>query len=346
MKIDMEYVKEFLIKLLKTPSPTGDTAKAVSLVKDEMKSFGLKITENAKGGFYATMEGELDDYEVLLSAHVDTLGAMVKELKSNGRLKLSQLGGYSWTAIEGCEVIIATMGAVEYTGTVLTTVASSHVHGGKTENEKRDENLIEVRVDERVENEKDLEALGINVGDFVYLKTGAHITDSGFVKSRHLDDKACVAVLLGVIKALISENKKPKRTTHFFISNYEEVGHGSSAGLPEKVRDFISLDMAAPGEGQTSSEYKVTICAKDSSGPYDKHIKEKFVDLAMKNDIPYAIDIYPHYGSDASAALRAGWNIRTGLIGPGVDASHSFERTHIDAIEATIDLTLAYLMEE
>lgn len=342
----MEYTKDILLKLLNTPSPTGDTDRALEIVRKEIESFGLDIIENAKGGFYSTIKGEKEGDERLLSAHVDTLGGMVKELKKNGRIKFDKLGSYSWTSVDGCECIISTMEGREYTGTILSTVASVHVHGAKTNEIKREMDNMEIRVDENVRSKEDLEGLGINIGDFIYFDPNAHITPSGYIKSRHLDDKACVAVMLGIIKELKEKNLKPKYTTHFFISNYEEVGHGSSSGLPEGVREFISLDMAAPGDGQASDEHKVTICAKDSSGPYDKKMKEKFVMIAKENNIPYSIDIYPYYNSDASSTLIAGWNIRTALIGPGVDASHSFERTHLDAIKATIDLTIKYILGE
>ncbi len=346
VKHDLDYMVEFMVKLLKTPSPTGDTIKALNLVEEEFAKYGLKAHKNAKNGFYVSVEGEDDEEQVTLSAHVDTLGCMVKDITGNGRLKLTKLGGYPWNVIEGCECVISTIDDGEYTGTILTNVSSTHVYGAKADETKRDEDSMEIRIDEKVSSRKDVEELGINVGDYVYLYPGTWVTPSGFIKSRHLDDKACVAVLVGLVKYLKENNIKPKHTTNFFISNYEELGHGSTAGLPEKTVEFISVDMAAPGTGQTSSEFKCTVCVKDSSGPYDKMMSEKFIKLARKNDIPYAIDIYPYYGSDASAVLRAGWNVRAALIGPGVDASHSFERTHKEAVDATFKLALAYLLED
>lgn len=344
MNIDMKVLVEKLDTLLNIPSPTGDTEKALKFVEDEFKALGLKTKRNNKGALIATLEGKNTEEEVTLSGHVDTLGAMVKEIKYNGRLKLTQLGGYAWTTVEGEYVVIETADRKQYTGTILTDVASSHVHGGKTSSTERNSDTLEVRIDEMVESDEDvIEKLGIGVGDFVFLDPRTQVCSSGYIKSRHLDDKAGVIAMLGMVEYLVKNNIKPNHTTNFFISNYEEVGHGSSASIPEKTVELLAIDMAAPGDGQTSTESKVTICAKDSSGPYDIEMKKRLVKLAQENDLDYAIDIYPFYGSDASAALRAGHDVRAGLIGPGVDASHSFERTHQDAIENTIKLGILYL---
>jgi putative aminopeptidase FrvX len=191
-----------------------------------------------------------------------------------------------------------------------------------------------------------VETLGIQVGDFVSFDPRVVVTPSGFIKSRHLDDKAGVIAIYGIAKQIINEGLSPKFTTHFFISNYEEVGHGASAAIPDDTFEFIAVDMAAPGEGQTSDEFSVTICAKDSTGPYDLELRKRLVELCKANNIRYKMDIYPYYGSDGSAALRSGYDLKVGLIGPGVDASHSFERTHRDAIEETIKLGVAYLTEK
>ncbi|MDD7731586.1 MAG: M42 family metallopeptidase [Ezakiella sp.] len=342
-KYDLDYIINFGIELLKTPSPTGDTKKAVKFVKDELEKY-YPCEYTRKGALLCKIEGENKDDALLLSAHVDTLGAMVKELKPNGRLKMSMLGGYSWATVEGLEVTIPTEDGKEYTGTIMTTAASSHVNGGLTQSIERNDKNLEIRVDEVVKSKEDLEKLGIQVGDFVYYNTGTRLCNSGYLKSRHLDDKACVMTLVGIAKYMKENNIVPPRTTYLFISNYEEVGHGSSAGVPKEVTEFISVDMAAPGPGQTSDEQKTTICVKDSTGPYDIDMKRKLIKLAKENDIPYVLDIYPFYGSDASAAQRAGVDVRAALIGPGVDASHSFERTHKDGIKATTDLAIAYVL--
>ncbi|MGJ0845190.1 M42 family metallopeptidase [Tissierella praeacuta] len=339
----MEYITKNLEELLKIPSPTGNTEKAVLFVEEKFKKLGIATKRTIKGALIATIEGKNKDKEVTLSGHVDTLGAMVKEIKGNGRLKITQLGGYVWNTVEGEHVTIETLGGKTYTGTIMTTKASSHVHGEGTKTVERNADNMEIRIDEKVSSKEDILNLGINVGDFVYLDPRVVVTESGFIKSRHLDDKAGVISLLGIAKHLVDNNIKPNYTTNFFISNYEEVGHGAAAAIPEKTFEFIAIDMAAPGEGQTSDEFSVTICAKDSSGPYDYELRKRLIGLAQEENLNYKIDIYPYYGSDGSAALRSGHDFKVGLIGPGVDASHSFERTHIEAIENTIKLGIAYL---
>lgn len=339
----LTYINENLKKLLEIASPTGNTESAINFVEEKFKELGLKTKKTKKGALIATLEGENTDKEVTLSGHVDTLGGMVKEIKSNGRLKISQLGAYVWSTVEGEYIAIETMEGKTYTGTVMTTKASSHVHGDATKTIERNSDNMEIRIDERVDSKEDTLKLGINVGDFVNFDPRTTITESGFIKSRHLDDKAGVISILAIAKHLVDNNIKPKYTTNFFISTYEEVGHGAATSIPEKTFEFIAVDMAAPGEGQTSDEFSVTVCAKDSSGPYDYELRKKLIKLARQEDLNYQVDIYPYYGSDASAALRAGYDFRVGLIGPGVDASHSFERTHIEAIENTVKLGVAYL---
>lgn len=344
MKIDMDYTINVLVSLLNIPSPSGNTKKAIDFVEREFNSLGLSTVKTEKGALIATIPGKNQEKEVTLSAHVDTLGGMVKEIKSNGRIKITQIGGYVWSTVEGEYVSIENSQGELYSGTILTTKASSHVHGKDSETLERNMDNMEIRLDEKVSSKEDVEKLGINVGDFVFFDPRVMVTESGFIKSRHLDDKAGVAALLAIAKYLTDNDIKPKYTTNFFISNYEEVGHGASAAIPEKTFEFVAIDMAAPGEGQTSDEFSVTICAKDSTGPYDLELKNRLVKLAKENNLNYKIDIYPYYGSDGSAALRAGYDFKVALIGPGVDASHSFERTHKEAIENTIKLSLLYLI--
>ncbi|HEY4544227.1 MAG TPA: M42 family metallopeptidase [Tissierellaceae bacterium] len=343
MQLEVYYITEQLKNLLSIPSPTGNTEKAIDFLESEFKSLNLKTRRNNKGGLIATLPGEITEEEITLSAHVDTLGAMVKEIKPNGRLKLTQIGGYAWSTIEGEYVNIETLDGDTYSGTVLTTKSSVHVHGSETTTIERNQDNMEIRLDEKVESKGDVLDLGINVGDFIHIDPKIEFTESGFIKSRHLDDKAGVVSILAIAKYFVDNNISPKYTTNFYISNYEEVGHGASSNMPEKTVEFLAIDMAAPGEGQTSDEFSVTICAKDSSGPYDLNMRRKLTHLAKKEGLSYKVDIYPSYGSDASAALRAGNDIRAGLIGPGVDASHSYERTHIEAIQNTVRLAILYL---
>lgn len=344
MQINQDNLLKSLKTLLEIPSPTGFTAEAVDYVATQFEALQVPYVKTVKGALIGTIKGKDDSRQRLLSAHVDTLGAMVKEIKGNGRLKLTQIGGYPWNAVEGEYCTVHTADGNKITGTILLTAASSHVHGEKTASTPRSADTLEVRLDAVVSNADEVKALGIEVGDFVSLDPRVQITETGYVKSRHLDDKACVACLLSMIEVIRNEKIELPHTTHFFISNYEEVGHGSSASIPNGVVEFMAVDMAAPGEGQTSHEHKVTICAKDSSGPYDYAIKGQLVKLAKAAALDYVIDIYPFYGSDASAALRAGWAFKHSLIGPGVDASHSFERTHTEGLVATTHLGLEYIM--
>ena len=332
--------------LCRIPSPTGYTRAAIDEVERQLAPFGLETRRTTKGALVAAFPGrrDLTGGGRLLSAHVDTLGAMVKEIKADGRLRLTRIGGYDWSTIEGEYCTIIKRDGSTATGTILTTKASSHVHGSALTDLKRDERSIEVRIDDEVRSADAVRGLGIEVGDFVALDPRTTITPAGFIKSRHLDDKACVAVLIGVAKAIKESGATLTRPTYFYISNYEEVGHGTSAGVPEGVTDVIAVDMAAVGEGQTSDEYAVTICAKDGSGPYDYGLTSALIALAKEAGLDYRVDTYAFYASDVSQALRAGYDIRGGLVGPGVDASHSFERMHRRSLEETARLLLSYLL--
>jgi putative aminopeptidase FrvX len=345
-EIDTQFLLDFLTKLLNTPSPTGLAEPAVALTEETFKSFkGLKLSRTRKGALLATWTGERDDSPRALTAHADTLGAMVKELKSNGRLKLSQIGGYAWNTIEGEGCTIFTRSGRQVRGSILLTKASSHVFGGEVNELKRSADNLEIRLDARTESQQETLDLGIGIGDFVAFDPRVEL-NAGFVRSRHLDDKACVACLVAAVKALNDAGKKPARTSHFLISNYEEVGHGAAAGIPAEVEELLVVDMAAVGEGQNSDEFHATLCVKDSGGPYHHGLSERLRAQAEKHAIPFKVDIYPHYGSDGEAWWRAGGDAAVALIGPGVDASHSYERTHTEALVATTKWVLAYLLEE
>jgi putative aminopeptidase FrvX len=340
------YIKETLLALLAIPSPSGYTYQVNGYVSDQLDLLGASYTTTTKGAIVATVPGRDRENQRTISAHVDTLGAMVKEIKGNGMLKLTNIGGLGWANVEGENCTILTSSGAEYTGTLLLNKASSHVHGSETATSERKADTMQVRLDEKVSSREDTRKLGIDVGDFVFFDPRTRVTESGFIKSRHLDDKAGVAVMLGILKAIIEENIDLPCTTNFFFSHFEEVGHGASAGIPAQTRELLCIDMGAPGEGQQSDEFSVSICAKDSSGPYSWSMKEKLVKLCQEHDIPYKVDIYPFYGSDGSASLRAGHDFVVGLIGPGVDASHSYERTHKDSIMATANLAWVYLKSE
>jgi len=345
---DLFHAEELLQttkELVSIPSPSGYTDEVISWVEGRMQELGVETKRNYKGGLIATIEGADSSRQRMLTAHVDTLGAMVKEIKSDGRLRLSLIGGFRFNAIEGeyCEII--TGDGKRFTGTILLHQTSVHVYKNNGEI-KRDEQNMEVRLDERVSNAEDVKNLGIRVGDFTSFDPRVQLTESGFIKSRHLDDKASVALLLANIKKLKEDNKTLPHTTHFLISNNEEIGYGGNSNIPEETVEYIAVDMGALGDGQSSDEYTVSICAKDSSGPYHYRLREHLVSLAEEHHIEYKLDIYPYYGSDASAAIRAGVDVRHALIGPGIDASHAYERTHEDSMLHTAHLIYRYLLSQ
>jgi putative aminopeptidase FrvX len=329
---------------LNTPSPTGLAEPAIAFTEQALASFpGLVFKRTRKGALVATWQGEKSTAPRALTAHADTLGAMVKEIKPNGRLRMTKIGSYAWNTVEGegCRVFASHGEAVR--GSILFEMASGHVYGAKVNETKREDDNMEVRLDARTTSPVETEALGIRVGDFIAFDPRVELTN-GFVRSRHLDDKACVACLVAAVKTLYDAGLKPAQTTYLHISNYEEVGHGAAAGIPAEVTELISVDMAAVGEGQTSDEFHTTLCVKDSGGPYHHEMSQKLRRLADEHAIPYKVDIYPYYGSDGEAYWRAGGDVALALIGPGVDASHNYERTHLDALLATTQWLVAYLL--
>jgi len=345
MTIETDYLTEFLVGLLNTPSPTGDAARGIAYTEAALRELGLETRRTVKGALVATLEGRSHSEPRAVTAHVDTLGAMVKEIKGNGRLALTQIGGYAWNAIEGEGVTIATERQGTYRGSVQLNKASSHVHGASVGETKREAGTLEVRVDARTGNAAETRALGIAIGDFVYLDPRVE-TVNGFIRSRHLDDKASVACVLAAVKAIKEAGEVPAQRTTIHISNYEEVGHGAAGGFPPDIVELLTVDMAAIGEGQASDEFHCTLCVKDSGGPYHIDFNRKLRRLAAELGVTLRTDIYPHYGSDGEALWRAGADVRVALIGPGVDASHSYERTHRDALSDTALLIGYYLLSE
>lgn len=337
----VSYIKE----LVSIPSPSGYTEQAISYVAGCMENKKVPFQITNKGALLATIKGKDDSKHRLLTAHVDTLGAMVKEINASGRLKLTMVGGFRWNSVEGEYCKIHTAEGKVYTGTILIHETSVHVYKNAGE-VKRDEDHIEVRIDEVVKTRVDVEALGISVGDFVSFEPRVEETESGFLKSRHLDDKASVGILLHIIDLIQSGQIELAYTTHFLISNNEEIGYGGNSNIPAETVEYVAVDMGAIGDGQATDEYSVSICAKDSSGPYHYKLRQHLVNLAKDNGVDYRVDIYPHYGSDASAAIRAGFDVAHGLIGPGIDASHAFERTHITSLKHTAHLLALYLQSK
>lgn len=336
------YAANQAAALLAVDSPSGYTDRAAQWVKESFAQLGYEAHITVKGGVLVNLGGTDTQDALLLEAHTDTLGGMVAEIKSNGRLRLTNLGGMRAENGEAENVRIYTRDDRVYEGTLQLCNASVHVNGeyGDT---KRTFDTTEVVIDEDVHNPEETRALGIEVGDVVCFEPRTRITSSGYIKSRFLDDKLSVGVLLGLAKFLKDEGLTPARRVYAHITVYEEVGHGGAASVPQGVTEAISVDMGCVGDGLTCTERTVSICAKDSGGPYSYAVVGKLIEAAKAEQAAYAVDVYPHYGSDVEATLSAGQDIRHGLIGPGVYASHGYERSHIDGVWNTLKVLKGYL---
>ena len=339
----MQQTIDYLKKLTSIPSPTGFTREVADYLVEELERLGYKPIRTNKGGVNVIVKGKDDTKHRVVTAHVDTLGAMVRGVKADGRLKMAKIGGYPWNMIEGenCHVYVASTGKT-VSGTILIHQTSTHVYKDAGTAERTEDNM-EVRLDAKVRNEKETRNLGIDVGDFISFDPRTTITDTGFIKSRFLDDKVSAAILLDLLRIYKEENLELPNTTHFMFSVFEEVGHGANSNLPKEAVEYLAVDMGAMGDDQQTDEYTVSICVKDASGPYNYEFRNHLVQLAKDNDIQYKLDIYPYYGSDASAAMRAGAEVKHALLGAGIESSHSYERTHIDSVEQTQKLVNAYL---
>ena len=323
--------------LLAIDSPSGYTQKAALWVQEAFASLGFEATITTKGGVLVDLGGEDTSNGLLLAAHADTLGGMVAEIKGNGGLRLTPLGGMNANNAEAENVRVYTREGKVFEGTLQLCNASIHVNPQYNDT-KRDWNTTEVVLDE----EKDAKELGIQVGDIVCFDPRTRRTESGYLKSRFLDDKLSVGILLGYAKYLSDNRITPKRKIYVHVTVYEEVGHGGSGSVPEGVTEAISVDMGCVGSGLGCTEKMVSICAKDSGGPYNYDVVGKLIEAAKGTGADYAVDVYPMYGSDVEATLRSGYDIRHGLIGPGVYASHGYERSHIDGVYNTLKVLVGY----
>lgn len=339
---EIEYILQQTKALLAIDSPSGYTKHAANYLKQEYERLGYHPVITTKGGILADLGGEDSTGAIMLEAHMDTLGAMVAEIKENGRLRLSPIGGLNPNNVEteNCRVITRKHGIFE--GTYQPVNASIHVNGDYDTQERCFEKM-EVVLDEKVTTRKDTSALGIMSGDFVCFDPRFALTKKGFIKSRFLDDKLSVGILLGYARYLTEQKQTPKRRIYQHITAFEEVGHGGSSSIPKDVTEVLSVDMGCIGEGLSCSEHQVSICAKDSRGPYHYEVVSSLIEAAQDKKLDFAVDVYPHYGSDADAALTAGYDIRHGLIGAGVYASHGYERSHTDGVKNTLELLKAYL---
>ena len=337
-----DYAWEQTAQLLAIDSPSGYTAKAAVWVCSAFAALGFDARITTKGGVLIDLGGKNAQDGLLLEAHADTLGAMVATVKGNGRLKMTGLGGMNPNNAEAENVRVHTRDGKIIEGTVQLCNASVHVNGDYS-SAKRSWDTLEVVLDEDVSSAADTRKLGIEVGDIVCFDPRTRRTASGYLKSRFLDDKLSVGILLGFAKYLKDNNITPERRVWVHVTVYEEVGHGGSASVPDGITEAISVDMGCVGDGLQCTERQVSICAKDSGGPYSYEVVGKLIEAAKKTNADYAVDVYPFYGSDVEATLRSGVDIRHGLIGSGVYASHGYERSHIDGVLNTLKVLCGYL---
>ncbi len=337
MNTYLDYIAEQLKALTAIPSPTGYTKNVAAYVHQTLSGLGYEPHYSTKGNVEVTLGG--DSNPLVLAAHLDTLGAMVRAVKSNGRLRPTTLGGHQWTTADGENCVVITREGKTYTGVVLNTEPSSHV-ADKTV-ECLEENM-EILLDENVSSKEETKALGIQTGDIIAMDPRTVITKSGYIKSRFLDDKLSAAILLGLAKYIKENQIALSRKVSLVFTVYEEVGHGGCS-IPADTVEMISVDMGCVGGDLECTEKMVSICAKDSGGPYNYEVTGALIEAAKAASLDYAVDVYPHYGSDVEASLRSGYDIRHGLIGPGVYASHNYERSHMDGVKNTFLLLKKYL---
>lgn len=342
MKKYVDYIVEKTGELLAIDSPSGFTKEVSDYLIKEIEALGVKTYKTVKGGVIAELEGKEKDNAIMLNAHVDTLGGIVAEVKANGRLRIAAVGGLNANNVETelCKIYTKFDGV--YEGTCQLINASTHVNPDYNAT-KRSFDTVEIVIDEKTSSKEETKKLGISNGDFVCFNPATVFTDSGYLKSRFLDDKLSAGVLLAYLKYLKDEKISLNRSLYLHFTVFEEVGHGASSSVPENITEIISVDMGCVGDGLECTEHEVSICVKDNGGPYHYEVVKGLIEAAKKADLAYAADVYPFYSSDVDATLRAGHDIKHGLIGPGVYASHGYERSHRDGVENTLKLLIEYI---
>ncbi len=333
----IDYILEELKALTSIPSPTGFTKEVTAYVHKTLTDMGYEPYYSNKGNVHVTIDGEGNP--LVLAAHLDTLGTMVRSIKDNGRLRPTTIGGHQWSTADGENCTVHTRDGKVYTGVVLNTEPSAHVADQKVECTEAN---MEILLDENVDTKDGVKALGIQCGDIIAMDPRTTITNSGYIKSRFLDDKLSAAILLGLAKMVKEDKLELNRKVSLLFTVYEEVGHGGCC-IPEDTKEMLSVDMGCVGDDLECTEHKVSICAKDSGGPYNYDVTSALIATAKEQALDFSIDVYPHYGSDVEATLRSGYDIRHGLIGPGVYASHNYERSHVDGVCNTLKLLRAYI---
>lgn len=342
LEIDTGYLTQILLKLLFTPSPSGYTDRVVHLVCEELERLDVDFELTRRGAIRVNLPGRISEADRAIVAHIDTLGAMVKALKDNGRLELVPVGHWNARFAEGARVTLFTDSG-QHRGTILPLKASGHTFGPEIDQQPGGWPQVELRLDEIVYRLPDLLKLGVHVGDFVAIDTAPEITDTGFIKARHLDDKAGAAVLLTAIRAVVRADLELPVSCHPLFTISEEVGSGASAALHQDVAEMLTIDNGTTAPGQNSSEFGVTIAMADQSGPFDYHLTRRMIQLCQEFGIRHQRDVFRYYRSDSAAALEAGNDVRTALVTFGVDASHGYERIHLDALESLARLVSVYI---
>lgn len=343
--MDSDYFFYILKKTLGIPSPSGMTGAAMEFIENEIRTLGLECVKTKKGAVYTRLEGKSGDRARLLVAHIDTLGALVYDVRDDGRLSIRRIGGVNCGGIEHDDVDIHTRNKGIQRGTIVPEKQSVHVFALEAHNLPRLEQNMVVRLDLKTSSKQETLDAGINIGDMITFPTNTEITDNGFIKSKYIDDKACLAIEMALLAEYVKKGKRPEQTTYFYVSDYEEVGHGLYS-VPEEVCEVLAIDVGSVGGDHPSSEYKTSIIAKDKFTVYDFEFRRRLERLAEENGIAFCTEIYDNYGSDASVAVTQGFDFRFACLGPGVDATHHYERTHMSAIENTYKLLDLYLMSK
>jgi len=328
---------DYIRNLVNIPSPSGCTHNITEYLSRTLSDRGYKLEITNKGSLLVNFS---EDPVYIVASHIDTLGGMVSWIRSDGTLELTQIGGWPPNNFEGEYLTIQTESGNPFRGTFLLDNPAAHANQEISKTERKMQGM-HVRIDAYTQSREETEKLGISIGDYIFFDPRFEVTETGYIKSRFMDDKACAGILLDIL--LNHKEEIQNISAGFFFSNYEEVGHGAPAGLPNSMQELLIADMGVIGDKINGTETAVSICVKDSSGPYDLKIRRELVGLAREKNIPHTLDVFPYYSSDGSMALRAGLDVRVGLIGPGVSASHGVERTHIKGVSAAKNLILAWL---
>ena len=342
LPIDTDYLLEVLLRLLFTPSPAGYTDRVVHVVCEELERLRVPFELTRRGAIRATLKGTQERPDRAIVAHIDTLGAMVKSLKPNGRAHLVPIGHWNARFAEGARCTLFTDSS-QHRGTILPMKASGHTFGPEIDNQPGGWEHVELRIDERVFDLPGLLKLGVHVGDYVAIDTNPEVNPNGFINARHLDDKAGAAILLAATKAVQESGAELAVDCHPLFTISEEVGSGASAALHQDVAEMLTIDNGTTAPGQNSSEFGVTICMADMGGPFDYHLTHRIIQMCQEFAIPHQRDIFKYYRSDSAAALEAGNDVRTALVTFGIDASHGYERIHQEALESIAQLVAIYM---